>query len=96
MFCEGDTVYVSNPNTVYEKVYGKRVHMSFFGKVLETAAYGEETCVIVRFPATPNGCEMEWAYEEGELSLAKDLKDLTLEEFSNRFGVSVLAEYLES
>lgn len=94
MFKVGDIVYVSNPDTEYEKEYGVRTHRSFFGKVTEVTEYESQTVVEVSFPSTPNGYAMEWSYDENELSLASELKDLTLEEFSNKFGVSVLGEYL--
>lgn len=94
MFKVGDIVYVSNPDTEYEEEYGVRTHRSFFGKVTEVIEYESQTVVEVSFPSTPNGCAMEWSYDENELSLASELKDLTLEEFSNKFGVSVLGEYL--
>ena len=94
MFKVGDIVYVSNPDTEYEEEYGVRTHRSFFGKVTEVEDFSGKICVEVEFPATLNGCAMEWTYHENELSLASELKDLTLEEFSNKFGVSVLGEYL--
>ncbi len=94
MFKVGDIVYVSNPDTEYEEEFGVRTHRSFFGKVTEVTEYENQTVVEVLFSSTPNGCEMEWSYDEKELSLASELKDLTLEEFSNKFGVCVLAEYL--
>ena len=37
---------------------------------------------------------MDWTYNAEELSCASELKNLTLEEFSNCYGVSVLAEYI--
>ena len=94
MFKVGDIVYVSNPDKKYEEENGIRKHQSFFGIVTEINEYPNEICVFVKFPATPNGCETEWAYDEDELSSASDLKDLTLEEFSNKFGVIVMAEYI--
>ena len=96
MFKVGDVVYVSNPDAKYEEEYGVRSHSSFFGKVKDVTKYPheEEFVIEVEFPATPNGCAMEWSYDSKELSLASELKTLTLEEFSNKFGVSVLAEYL--
>ena len=93
-FKVGDTVFVSNPDLEYEKEYGYREHKSFFGKVMDVTEYSQETCVEVYFPAMPNSYDAEWYYNADELSLAEELKDLTLEEFSNKFGVSVLAEYL--
>ena len=92
MFKVGDLVYVSNPDTEYEAEYGERVHESFFGTVTEVSADG--TCVEVEFPPTPNGCAAEWSYNANELSLAKELKDMTIEELSNKFGVQIFAEYL--
>ena len=90
----GDTVYVSNPDTEYENEYGVRMHRSFFGRVKEVTTYGTEINVSVEFPNTYNGHSVEWSYDANELSLASELKNMTLEEFSNKFGVSVFAEYL--
>lgn len=95
MFKVGDIVYVSNSDTEYEKEYGERTHSSFFGKITDIEQYADQTCITVTFPQTPNGSAMEWAYLAEELSLASELKDLTLEEFSNKFGVRVMAEYLQ-
>lgn len=94
MFKVGDLVYVSNPDTEYEEEYGVRYHKSFFGTVTEVIDFTNEVCVEVKFPQTPNGYEMEWAYNENELSLVSELKDLTIEELSNKFGLQVFAEYL--
>ena len=94
MFKVGDLVYVSNPDTKYEEEYGVRFHKSFFGTVTEVTDYGNEICVEVKFPATPNGYEMEWTYDANELSLAKELKDMTIEKLSNKFNLQVIAEYL--
>lgn len=94
MFKVGDIVYVSNPDTEYEKEHGERTHRSFFGKITDIEEYSDQTCITVSFSKTPNGTSMEWAYLAEELSLASELKDLTLEEFSNKFGVRVMAEYL--
>ena len=90
----GDLVYVSNPDTKYEEEYGVRFHKSFFGTVTEVTDYGNEICVEVKFPATANRCEMEWAYNANELSLAKELKDMTIEKLSNKFNLQIFAEYL--
>lgn len=94
MFKVGDLVYVSNPDTEYEKEYGERTHRSFFGTVTDVTEYTDEICVEVKFPATPNGCAMEWSYDANELSLAKKLKDMTIEELSNKFNLQIFAEYL--
>lgn len=94
MFKVGDLVYVSNPDTEYEEKYGIRFHKSFFGTVTEVTDYGNEIYVEVKFPATPNGCKIEWAYNANELSLAKELKDMTIEKLSNKFNLQVFAEYL--
>ena len=94
MFKVGDLIYVSNPDTKYEEEYGVRFHKSFFGTVTEVTDYGNEICVEVKFTVTPNGCEMEWAYNGNELSLVSELKDLTIEELSNKFGLQIFAEYL--
>lgn len=48
----------------------------------------------VHFPNMPSGPAMDWTYNAEELSCASELKNLTLEEFSNCYGVSVLAEYI--
>ena len=37
---------------------------------------------------------MEWSYNANELSLAKELKDMTIEELSNKFNLQIFAEYL--
>ena len=84
IFSEGDIVYVSDPDLTYEKEYGERVHKNFFGKVIEV-----EPCITVDW-----GNEEEWAYNPEELSLAKGLEHMTLEDFSNTFGVCVNATFL--
>ena len=94
MFKIGDLVYVSNPDAECDEDCGGRTHKSFFGTVTEVTDYGNEVCVEVKFPATPNGCAMIWAYNANELSLAKDLKDMTIEELSNKFNLQIFAEYL--
>lgn len=94
MFKVGDLVYVSNPDTEYEKEYGERVHKSFFGTVIDVIEYTDETCVIVKFPRTANGCTLEWVYNANELSHAKELKNMTIEELSNKFNLQIFAEYL--
>lgn len=48
----------------------------------------------MKFSETQNGLKEMWCYKAEELSLAKELKDMTLEEMSNRFKVRILAEYL--
>ena len=50
MFKVGDLVYVSNPDTEYEKEYGERTHKSFFGTVTEVTEYKNGICVEVKFP----------------------------------------------
>lgn len=45
MFKVGDLVYVSNPDTEYEKEYGERTHRSFFGTVTDVTEYTDEICV---------------------------------------------------
>lgn len=87
-FKVGDIVFVSNPDTDYEEKYGHRFHKNFFGKVIENEDY-VETVVIVEFER-----DNDWAYLEEELSLASEIKDMTIEEFSNKYGVLVTAEYL--
>lgn len=94
MFKVGDLVYVSNPDTEYEEEYGVRFHKSFFGTVTEVTEFTNEICVEVKFPGTPNGYEMEWTYNASELSHASELKNLTIEELSNKFNLQVFAEYL--
>ena len=94
MFKVGDLVYVSNPDTEYEKEYGERTHKSFFGTVIDVTNYGDEIYVKVKFPATPNGCAMKWAYNANELSLAKELKNMTVEELNNKFNLQIFAEHL--
>ena len=94
MFKIGDLVYVSNQDTKYEEEYGVWYHKSFFGTVTEVTDYGNEICVEVKFPATPNGCEMEWTYYANELSLANKLKNMTIEELSNKLNLQIFAECL--
>lgn len=93
-FKPGDVVFVSDPDTAYEAEYGIREHRAFFGRVTEVNDFGGETTVEVHFPEMPNGDAMDWSYSADELSHASSLKDMTLEGFSDRYGVSVLAEYL--
>lgn len=81
---EGDVVYVSNPDFAYEEEQ-LRSHRNFFGKVTEIGA----DYVVVNF-----GNNEEWAYSVEELSLAKELRHMTLEDFSNTFGVCVNATFL--
>ena len=94
MFKEGDIVFVSNPDRKYEERMGIRNHRAFFGRVLTVDTYGTETAVDVEFPRTACGEAMEWSYDANELSLASELRNLTLEEFSNRYGVNVNGKYL--
>ncbi len=56
--------------------------------------YDGETTVEVHFPEMPNGSAMDWSYNASELSHADTLKRMALEDFSNKYGVSVFAEYL--
>lgn len=37
---------------------------------------------------------MEWAYNVNELSLANELKYMTIENLSNKFNLQIFAEYL--
>ena len=78
-----------------KRKYGERTQLKVsFGTVTEVTEYTNEICVEVKFPATPNGCAMEWSYNANELSLAKKLKDMTIEELSNKFNLQIFAEYL--
>lgn len=94
MFKIGDIVYVKNPDKEYEEEYGERIHNSFFGKVIDVTEYTNGTCVEVEFPKTSCGAMMQWSYDANELAMASELKNMTIEEFSNKFGVCVKAEYL--
>lgn len=94
MFKIDDIVFVSNPDKAYEEEWGAREHKAFFGRVTEVEEFESGTTVQVKFPATPNGTAAEWCYYENELSHASELKNMTLEDFSNRYGVSVNAEYV--
>ena len=85
----GDIVFVSNPDIEYEEEYGHRYHKNFFGKVTEIETYTDSIVVSVEFEN-----DNEWAYNLEELSLANEVKDMTLEEFSNKYLVQVNAEYL--
>lgn len=88
-FKEEDVVFVSNPDKEYEKEFGMRIHQNFFGKVIEVMKTQPHDCITVDF-----GNGEEWAYGANELSLAKELKDMTLEEFSNKYLVCINATYL--
>lgn len=94
MFKIGDIVFVSNPDKEYEVEMGIRAHDAFFGCVTGVDIYETDTVVEVHFSRTSNGPAMDWSYNAKELSLASELKALTLEEFSNRYGVCVNAEYI--
>lgn len=83
----GDIVFVSNPDLEYEKEDGNRFHTEFFGKVTEVREHNSGDMVCVSFG---NGDQrIEWSYTANELSLARVLKDLSLNEFvimkSNNF-----------
>ena len=71
-----------------EKEYGIRTHRNFFGKVIEVVKTKPYDCITVDF-----GNNEEWPYNANELSLAKELKDMTLEEFSNKYLVCINATY---
>ena len=90
-FKVGDIVFVSNPDTEYEEEWCERWHKEFFGKVTEINTYGDEVCVEVTFNES-NMCA--WSYHPEELSHANEIKDMTLEEFSNTYGLCVNATYL--
>lgn len=90
MFKINDVVYVSNPDIEYENTYGRRAHTNFFGKITEITEYENETCVEVDF-----GDGFIWAYNSQELSLASELENLTLKEFSDRFHLRVNGTFLE-
>ena len=90
-FKVGDTVFVSNPDEEYEAEYGHRYHPCFFGKVTEIETYGEEISVEVTFDYFG---DYVWYYHPEELSHASEIKDMTLEKFSNTYGVCVNATYL--
>ena len=60
-----------------------------FWKVIEVVKTKPYDCITVDF-----GNNEEWAYNANELSLAKELKDMTLEEFSNKYLVCINATYL--
>lgn len=85
----GDIVFVSNPDTEYEREWGERYHRDFFGKVTNIETYENEVSVEVEFE---NG--NYWYYHTEELSHANEIKSMTLEDFSNKFGVCVTAVYL--
>ena len=84
MFKIGDIVYASNIDVEYEKEFCPRPREYVFGTVVEVTTYNDgETTVCVDFG------DGNWYYNDYELSPANDLKDMTLEEFSNKFGVFV-------
>lgn len=90
-----DIVYVANPDQQYEEDSDYiRTHSSFFGKVSDMFETSSGTYVNVEFSGTAHGGCIEWCYHEDELGLASDLKNMTLEDFSNTFGVIVMAEYI--
>lgn len=72
----------------------KETHKSFFDIVTEVSECLEGFYVFVKFSETQNGLKEMWCYKAEELSLAKELKDMTLEEMSNRFKMRILAEHL--
>ena len=90
-FKVGDIVFVKNSDdTKYEKDYGiYRHHKQFFGKVTEVEDYGSETTVEVTFDD-----HTWWVYEPCELCHASEIKDMTIEEVSNKYGVQIQAVYL--
>lgn len=85
VFSVGDIVYVSESNLESEKENGERIHENFFGKVKEVY----DTHIVVDW-----GNDRKWIYLAKELSLAKGLRYMTLEDFSNTFGVCVNATFL--
>ena len=92
----GDTVYVANPDKEYENKCGVREHKSFFGEVTQITSFQTRNAVKVRFHKTSIfSRKAEWWYGENELALASDLKKLTLEEISSRFGVTIKIEDLK-
>lgn len=94
MFKVGDIVYTPEyPDTKYMEDYGiNRHHTNFFGRVTGVATYLDgETVIVVDFG---NRYE-EWAYSENELRPASDLKNMTLEETSNKFGLIINGAYLK-
>lgn len=94
MFKAGDIVFVSDSDKEYEEQMGTRNHDAFFGRVTDVDVYGDEIVVEVTFPRTANGEPVTWSYNAKELSYASELKNLTLEEFSNRYGIRVNGEYI--
>lgn len=94
MFKVGDIVYTPEyPDTKYKKEHGiDRWHRSFFGRVTEvTTCSNGETVIEVNFD---NDYDITWTYLENELRPASDLKDMTLEEISNKFGLMINGTYL--
>ena len=89
-FKVGDIVFVSNPDTEYEENECAREHKNFFGTVTEVITCEDKTCVTVLFDDNMI-LPTEWTYLSEELSLASELKDMTLEEFTNKYNVMVNA-----
>lgn len=89
MFNVGDIVFVSSKDIEYEEECGARYHKNFFGKVTEITNYVPEIVVEVDF-----GDGYVWSFNDNELSLAKELKNMTLEDFSNKYGVIVNAQFI--
>lgn len=91
-FKVGDVVYVANPDREYESEYCSREHRNFFGIVTEINEYPKGISVGVKFNDYLD--DVEWYYSPEELDHASSLKDMTLEEFSNTFGLCVNGTYL--
>lgn len=85
----GDKVFVSNPDLEYEAEYGVRKHHQFFGRVTEIDNATPKPIIGVEFE---KGTE-KFYYAE-ELSLASELKNMTLENFEDKFNVCVNATYV--
>lgn len=92
MFKVGDIVYTPEyPDTKYMEEYGiDRWHRSFFGRITKIKTHSNGEIVIdVDF-----GDDHRWAYSENELRIASELKNMTLEDFSNKFGLVINGVYL--
>jgi hypothetical protein len=93
-FKVGDKVFVSNPDMKYEKNECSRKHKNFFGTVVDVVHCEDGDVVEVVFDDYIT--KTSWAYLSYELSLASELKNMTLEEFENTYDVKINAKYTES
>lgn len=94
-FKMGDIVFVKEKEKPipYADREIHRTHKEFFGKVTEIDTTKSKPIIGVTFGK--GYYSYLWYYYPEELGLASELKNMTLEEFSNKFGVTVNATYKE-